>query len=257
MTDWRFSKSGDKIDIEGLRIAAGDFLHISNQDKFGFNNDLSTSEETIWDGGGIYSYPASATTMTLSSDDANDDEGGTGAITIEVDALEAGYVPTVQTFTLNGLSGVTVTPDLLRANRLTVKSAGAGGINAGNIYLGSGTITSGVPANVFAQIASGQGQTLMAVYSVPVGKTAYIYEPVVTSSRVAAGSVNARLIVRPFGEVFQVKRHFIVSTSGGPTPPPRKFPLKVNEKSDVEIRALGSASNMDVSGEFEFLLVNW
>lgn len=257
MTDWRFSDDGDKIDFEELRIAVGDYPRISGQDKFGFNNDLGTSEETVWDTGGIYSYPDIAVTMTLSSDDATDDEGGTGAITVEVDACAAGYLPILETFTLNGQSGVTVTPDVLRVNRLKVKSAGSGGINAGNIYLGTGAISSGAPANIFAQISVGQGQTLMALYTVPVSNSVYLFQPIVTSSRVAAASVDARLIVRPFGEVFQVKRRFIVSTSGGPSPAPRRFLFKVNEKSDMEIRATGSNPNMDVSAELEFLKVDW
>jgi hypothetical protein len=42
---------------------------------FGFNPDVQNAEETVWDHGGVYTYPTSAIPMTISSSSA-----GTNAV---------------------------------------------------------------------------------------------------------------------------------------------------------------------------------
>ena len=50
--------------------------------KFGTNSSVDNSLHTIWQQGGLYSYPPSASTMTVSSSDVNDTSAGTGARTV-------------------------------------------------------------------------------------------------------------------------------------------------------------------------------
>ncbi|MCH1437358.1 MAG: hypothetical protein L7U70_04670, partial [Flavobacteriales bacterium] len=72
------------IDHDGINIASGRAIRHSHINKFGYNSALSNSYETIWDGGGIYSYisTAGAASVTGSSD--------SGAV-IEVQGLDADY----------------------------------------------------------------------------------------------------------------------------------------------------------------------
>ena len=67
-----------------LQVARGQITGHKTIFKFGYNNDVGNTKETIWEQGGLYSYPPSATIMTISSSSANDTAAGTGARTVEV-----------------------------------------------------------------------------------------------------------------------------------------------------------------------------
>ena len=74
--------------------------------KFGHNLDINSSYETLWSVGGNYSYLSSATTLKISSADANDDDGDTGARTVLVQGLDTNYNEIEETVTLNGQTAV-------------------------------------------------------------------------------------------------------------------------------------------------------
>src|SRR5210317_2657610 len=116
--------------------------------KFGQNAVVGNSMETIWQQGGLYSYPPSASTTTVSSSNANDTSAGTGARTVQIVGLDGDYNEISETIILNGQTAVTTTNSFLRVNRGVVLTAGSGGVNAGIIYVGTGTVTLGVPANI-------------------------------------------------------------------------------------------------------------
>ena len=65
-----------------LQVSRGQIAWHSTLYKFGFNSVVGTSNETIWDGGGLYAYPAAAAVMYVSSSSTNDAAAGTGARTI-------------------------------------------------------------------------------------------------------------------------------------------------------------------------------
>ena len=67
----------------------GKFLNKINEWKFGFNPDISTSEETVWDHGGLYSYLAAASVLSVSSANVNDTALGSGARTVQIHGLDA------------------------------------------------------------------------------------------------------------------------------------------------------------------------
>ena len=142
--------------------------------KFGRIPDIDSADtnEDVWDGTGAYAGFLSANTaMTISSGSTSDDVGSTGATEVHVIGLvenSAGdWVVTEEDVTLDGRSGVNLANSYIRVFRAYVTATGTGKQNAGNIYIGSGTITTGVPANVYAQIQATVGQTLMAIYTTP------------------------------------------------------------------------------------------
>lgn len=51
-----------------LQVARSQIFEHKNVFKFGYNPDINGTEETIWDAGGIYAYPASAVAMTVTTD---------------------------------------------------------------------------------------------------------------------------------------------------------------------------------------------
>jgi hypothetical protein len=185
--------------------------------------------------------------MTVSSSDANDTSAGTGARTIEISGLDGDYNEISETIILNGQTPVTTTNSFLRVNRGIVLTAGSGGVNAGIIYVGTGTVTSGVPVNKYTTInGDGTNQTLQAFWTVPAGYTAYIYQSNFSTGRTSSATpavLKTLLVVRPFGGVFNTKE--IITISNGNHLQNYTFPLKITEKSDIEFR--GESSSASVS----------
>ena len=68
------------------RVSMGKVVDARPVFVFGYNPDIQNTEETVWDHGGVYAYPASATTMTISSSSAS-----TNAV-VSIVGLGAGYV---------------------------------------------------------------------------------------------------------------------------------------------------------------------
>ena len=67
-----------------LQISRGQISYHTPLFKFGFNSVVSNTEETIWDAGGIYTYPSSALAMTVTSAGGATDSG----ITVVVQGLD-------------------------------------------------------------------------------------------------------------------------------------------------------------------------
>jgi len=239
-----------------LQLAREQISFHKTQFKFGFNPDIDDTLETVWAQGGLYSYLSAATVLKISSSSTADTSAGTGARTVTISGLDANYDEISETITLNGQTAVNSTLSYLRINRMVVRSAGTGGQNAGVIYAGTGTVTTGVPANKYATIAIGDNQTLMALWTVPRGYTAYLTQTDVTLATTQNNKYcTCSLVVRPYGEVFQVKDRFVKAEST--TTLTYSVPLKIAEKSDIEYRAIGDSVGADIaiSAGFEIIYI--
>lgn len=249
----------------GSPVPMSDFLYLSAVSsgavtgtsavfKFGFNPDINGTEETVWDHGGIYPYPAAAIQMSVSSSSVNDTAAGTGARTVFVAGLDANYNEISETVTLNGQTPVLTSALFLRVNRAFVVSAGSGGTAAGDIYVGTGVVSAGVPATVYARIRLGDNQTLMAVWTVPAGYTGYILK-----GNIGTGTANnnqyivARLVQRPLGGVFRTAAKVTLQT--GEIAFDFVFPVPFAEKTDIEARAFSSGANNLVFADFFIIYV--
>ena len=229
-----------------LQVARGQIAYHYSVFKFGFNPDVDDSPETVWAEGGLYSYLSAATVLKISSSSTDDTSAGTGARTVELQGLDGDYNQISETVTLNGQTAVNTTKSFLRIFRMVVKTAGTGAQNAGVIYAGTGTVTLGVPANKYATIAIGDNQTLMALWTVPAGYTAYLLQTDVTVATTQNNKYcTVHLVVRPDGEVFQVKDKFVKSESSHHQQ--YDIPLKFEEKTDIEVRAIGDSSGADIA----------
>ena len=129
-----------------LQVAKGLVPGTTGLFKFGFNADIDQTEETVWDAGGLYTYPASALAMTIVSSNANDTSAGTGARTVRVIGLDANYAEVTQTVSLNGTTTVSIPTSLIRVYRAFVVTAGSGNTAAGTITIANGGTT-------YAQVA--------------------------------------------------------------------------------------------------------
>lgn len=139
--------------------------------KFGRTPDIDAAggNEEVWDGESAYTYITAAAAMKISSTDAKDTSAGVGARTVRVFGLDTNWQEVSQDVTMNGVTGVSIPTSLIRVYRAYILTVGSEEDNAGDIWIGTGTITDGVPAVKHAGIKAGMGQTLMAVYTVPNG----------------------------------------------------------------------------------------
>jgi hypothetical protein len=243
-----------------LQVARGQIPGHNPLFKFGNNPTVGNSTETVWSQGGLYSYLSAATVLKVSSSSANDTSAGTGARTVQLYGLDADYNEINETVTLNGQTAVNTTNEFLRINRMIVRSAGTGGGNAGVIYAGTGTVTAGVPANVYASVNGGVGsnQSLMALWTVPAGHTAYVLQYNVSNGTTSSTPAVCKLIlaVRPYGEVFQSKDVKSLTT-GMHVEETFSLPQKIEEKSDIEVRAESSSVSVsfDISAALEIVYI--
>lgn len=236
-----------------INISAGDVSGTSYIEKFGMNTDVDANKETIWDGGDIYSYISTPETLAVTSDSVNDAVAGSGARTVEIQGLDANYNVVLETLTVGGAAG---TQTFIRVFRAKVLTAGNSGINEGTI-----SVTSSDTSTVLAQIgidgtgsnAAGRGQTFMALYTVPAGKTAYL-----TQWTVGCGKQNtdaiATFLARPQNGAWNAKD--IITVSATTYAKDYKIPLQFTEKTDIEIRAYSSVNNSLVSSTFNLLVID-
>ena len=229
-----------------LQVARGQISFHKDIFKFGFNPDVDDALETVWAEGGLYVYLSAASVLKVSSSSTADTSAGTGARTVQLYGLDSDYNEINEVITLNGQTSVNTTQEFLRIDRMIIRSAGSGGTNAGVVYAGTGTVTSGVPANKYATVAIGDGQTLMALWTVPAGYTAYVYQTDITLATTQNNKyATVHFVARPFGEVFQVKDKFVKSEGGHSQE--YKIPLKFEEKTDLEFRAIGDSAGADIA----------
>jgi hypothetical protein len=215
--------------------------------KFGFNTAITTTEETVWDEGGIYAYPTAAAVLSVVSSNAADAAAGTGARKVTIEGLDADYnVQTVE-ITLNGTTPVASTETFIRVYRAFVSEAGSGGTNTGAISISTSS-------TVRAEISAGQGQTLMAVYTVPADYIGYIVGWSIGSGSSAANKyLDARLIIRDPDGILLTKARTTIHNTTLIQPFPKA--IEVAAKSDVEIRAITSSGTDAVSGTFNMMLM--
>ena len=211
--------------------------------KFGFNPDINGTEETVWDAGGIYAYPSAAVAMTATTDAVtpSNDNG----VKILIQGLDANYNEVSEEVTLAGAGTATTTQTFIRVYRAYVSGSQA---PTGNINITNGGTT-------YARVSLGDNQTLMSMWTVPAGYTAYL-----THLNIATGTTNAnqyiivRLVAREPSGVFRTQLKQSIG-SGGVADFVIEYPLPFPEKTDIEIRATSSGSNNLVSSDFSIIYI--
>lgn len=238
-----------------LGIAAGAYRGFSSEYKFGHNPTVGAAYETIWQESTLYIYPASATVMTISSDDETDNLAGVGAHSVRLIGLDADYNIITEDLDLHptdGTLGVTTTKSYFRIHRMYTLTAGSNAGQIGTIYVGTGTLTNGKPANVYALSIEVHNQTSQAVYTVPAGKTAFIKKGFASLS--SGKDAEIHFDARIPGEVFSTK--FIVHLYQTGFVYDFSTPLLIPEKTDLEVRGAVPQTAGSISAAFEMVLID-
>lgn len=231
-----------------LRVSKGEIVGHSFVNKFGQNTVVGTGAfEDVWDGGGDYIYPADDTapiTHIYST--------GADVQAIEVQGLDVAGALVVQTITLTGTTVVALTTPLWRVFRM--KNVGTVDIGAGSIVHAS---DSGKTVS-YAQIQNGNNQTLMALYTIPLGKTGYLYGGTNSLYGVARDyALNGKLTMRPHGGAFQLKKTFGLDSNGtGFIKMDSDLVGKIPALTDVKVSAISIGKVGGVNTTFDILLID-
>ena len=256
-----FEELGGRVD-PFLDIPAGNIAGYSSVNKFGRNDTITQAggAEDIWDGGSTgglglaaYPFPATADITHIVSSAAGDTD-----IDCEVQGLDANWILTVQTATTNSSDGTTaeaLTTPLRRVFRIKVLTSGV---------VGHITLKNVGASVVYAQVLIGNNQTLMALYTIPANKTAYMTKYYATINKGATKTPDA-VTLKLFatdnmnGYPEQIK-HVIGMEAGGETILEHDFKpyYKFTEKTDIRLEGtcIGSAATADVSAGFDLILVD-
>jgi hypothetical protein len=254
-----------------LAVQMGMVPGFTTEVKYGENPSIDTGSapEDIWEQGGVYTFSLTSNIDTLSSSNTGD----VGQL-IKVFGI---YDPLTSTkedegyAVLNGQNKVLIYDNIdltgnpvtfWRAYRMENEGGGSGNL-AGMLYCYiDGDITAGVPdvaTTIRAVIDNGNNKTLMAVYTTPPKKVAFLYRGEFGISRAqSTGIVQATYFSRQYEQLFKVQKRASVTNSGSSIyQDERSFPDIIPALTDIVLRVESvSANSTGVFGTFDMLLVD-
>jgi len=213
--------------LGGLATTSSSSLSNIGVFKFGIHDSVQNVEQTVWEYGGIYTYPTTAVVMTVTSSAGAADNG----CEIAVNGLDENYNEVTEVLTLSGAGTATTTTTFIRVFRGYVAGSQD---TTGNVTIGNG-------ANVYSYV-NADNQTLQAFYTIPAGYTAQLLQTdhtISTEQNNKFGQI--RIIVRRPNGVFRTQESFTIDN--GSVSRIYSTPIYIPEKSDIEVRAIASGAN--------------
>jgi len=243
------------IELKRGTDISGEIIH-----KFGANEDVDTAAvEDVWLAGGTYSWPTSASTLEAISTSTNDDDGGTGAQTITIEGLDGSFAEVTETLTMNGTSATTATTNsFIRVNRAYVASCGTySGSNDGDITIrisSAGATQCLINSNATSPLD--YGQSFIARYSVPAGKSCFLTQWTMSVDGTKTGDFylcrreNADDVTTPFSPARAL--HSVRGVSGENSIN-FDYGEYIDEKTDLWVVCGVAQNNTIVTSEFELI----
>lgn len=227
----------------GLGVAKGQFQNISHIHRFCVVPAMSVNTTgTVWDvNDTIYPWSvwdSGATQLNIVCSDAND-----VGLMLHVEGLDSSYNVQTESTLITSATGQTTTKSYLRVNRMYVTDSGA--TNVGNIDLQYSTTT-------IARIRANVGQTMMGVYTIPAGHSAYILKGVATCAAGASGA--GYFYGRTFNDSNFLIAHSFEFAGGSEYDYQFPIPLRMVQKTDIEVRTSIRSNNARVTAAFDLLL---
>lgn len=237
-----------------LLIAQGKIADSEIRHVFGYNPDVDSGvEETVWTAGGVYVHLDTPAIMSVSSTSTSDTSAGVGARQVYIVGINSTGGEVTETVTLDGQTAVSTTHTYTAIQTIQVVSVGSSTYNVGNIFLGTGTVTSGVPANVFGHVLATENQSMMGHFTVPAGYTGYLIKGSISSGTENANSyITGRLKIKTNDIIYTGA---IVSFSRGGSAFDFTYPIKITETSCITATATSTGNNEAVSSYFQVLLI--
>jgi hypothetical protein len=198
---------------------------------------------TVWDVNDVvYPWSVWETAGTVSVSTVNASDNGKS---ITIQGLDAFYNFQEETIVMSSSGAVNSTKSFIRLNRAFLLD---GTNNVGDILVTkSGTTV--------LKITAGKSQTLMAIFTVPADKTAYLTQGGCSIQK--GGDATGDMFVRFFGQSsFRVGHSFEVQGEGGPYQYKFTVPLRIPEKSDIDVRVSVRSNNSRVTAVFDLIIID-
>lgn len=214
--------------------------------KFGAAPSMAAGTATVWDvDDTLYPWDALSTGSVVNIERNNVADNG---FIVTVQGLDDNYNFAEEDITITGADQVG-SQLFTRVNRAFISDAGT--TNAGNIDIEAGA----AGGTTVGRITAGYGQTLMAVYTIPAGKTGYLIHLSVSGSSDtdASGSIRKRVFNQ---DTFRIQHAFEIQLRGGQYDYDFGAPLVFAEKTDIEIRIVNRSNNKRITAAFDILLVD-
>lgn len=230
-----------------LDVVQGNVTGYSFNHKFGAVPSMSQNTlGSVWDvNDTLYPWTALDTPAIVNVERNNvADEGKT----ITVQGLDSNYDFVEEDITISG-ADTTGSTLFKRVNRCFVASDS--GANTGDIDIEAGA----AGGTTVARIQAGNGQTLMAVYTVPAGKTAYMLQ--LNSSAADDTDCTLSLFEQLVDTgIFRIQDTFEMQRGGGAVNQAFQAPITFVEKTDIDVRVQTRANNKRITTSFDLLLVD-
>lgn len=252
--EWFNYATIDKIQSFFVNVARDKIPGVDSEFKFGRSAAITATESVIWDGGGDYTFLDAAEYLNIVSTSTEDDAiTGAGAKTLVVYGLDANYIAQSELIALDGQVAVQTTKQYLRTFRGLILTAATptaiGGSNAGDI-----TFTSDDTTTLQAKILTGNGQTLMAVYTVPAGNTGFV-----TGLSLSTGQGKQVLFKAKFrngvSNGFAFSDKFTMDLYQNQFFGTLSIPLKIPEKTDIVMTGITTSGTVSGGASFGIMLI--
>jgi len=223
-------------------IAGGDMATHTPFRRFGHNDDVAATWETIRHSSEVLTYLTSAEILHVVSDSVADATGSTGAREIYISGLDGSYDCATETLAISGTNVVSTVNSYIRVFHAYTREVGSGGVNAGAI-----SITNNTEDNELLLLVAGEGSAHSAVFTIPNDKVGFVVSW--EASEVKGKETEVGLWIRKFGESWRL--HRMKYTKDNLFCVHLDLPFKFPAKTDIEIRAKAADGSGKVSGGFE------
>jgi len=214
-----------------LAISKGEVNDYEVRNIFGYQTGVSTTFIPAWEYATAYTYPTSAVTMSVASTDTVNDNG----YTVRIIGLDADYKVISEDVTIPA----TTTKAFYRINDVLFFNTDG---NQGLITVSNG-------GTVYAAIRIGDGRNQASIFTVPAGRSFYLYriDAFSNDSTASKTGIFKNFTRNSLGHVFNVAR----TTFQNQMNIQRRLPFKYSEKTDIQfqLRTGSGTHEMNVFGE--------
>jgi hypothetical protein len=228
-----------KLNVARNKVRGASMLH-----KFGAVPEVAQSSTgTVWDKNTtLYPWSAFDTAGPITASIVNASDNGKQVLVL---GLDADYKEVQEEFTLSSTATVVGTVSFKRVFRAFVTNGSANNVGDINFTKGGTDVL---------RITADKAQTLMAIYTVPAGKTGYLYKGVASAQ--AGADATGNMFIRYFGQqAFRIGHSFEVS-GGSQYNYEFSFPIQIPEKSDIDVRVTVRTNKGRYTAAFDLLLLD-
>jgi hypothetical protein len=243
----------DEFDLD---ISRGNEPGITGWGMLAHTEDSQTTERTVWTLNTNYVIPPSASIMTVSSTDVNDAYNDTGGWVLQVDGLDENYNQIIDNVVLNGQNPVNTSLEFLRINYLRLLQNGASQTNEGNLYVGTGAVVGGIPANIYGYVDADYSVSMTGIYTVPANTTLYLTRIWVTCYTTKSFDIYFKTWRTPENLNWTMSRNLETHTGQAFIERTLSPTVPVPERTTIEISAQSDQAGGKVNVEIRGVLVN-